>query len=250
MSSDRTDRRADPLLRGSYMLFGGAGNEESHDDFESAADEMIALTGKAAPNFLFIGYAQLEPHHGFEYYGDVFMRRGCASSYLDGTDAADPASAKEKIGRADLIFIIGGSTAKLMDTLDRGGISPILRDAAGRGCVMTGLSAGAIALCLAGASKNEDYCTQTGAGCLPLYFCPHSLTSPRRLAFFKEEIKKTPAGVGIALDGAALEISGGRYRAFVHNRGGYLAKVFREKGGRLSENDLAPEWSQIEELIR
>ena len=234
------------LSKGRFILFGGAG--DGHDDFAVAADEMIALSGRRAPAFLFVGFAQLEPHHGFEYYGELFAAKGCRVDYLTDDDLRD-GGAKRKIDEADIIFIMGGNTRKLVETLNAHGVSEMLRDAAARGAVMTGFSAGEICLCRAGMSKDEDYYMQDGIGCLDLYCCPHPLTSPKRYEKFRRELGGMPGAVGVAFDGAGLEIADGKYRALVFCPDGYMANICRPKDCGIEDAPVGGEWRPVGELF-
>ena len=234
----------DGFVKGKYMLFGGTVGDD--DDFESAVIEMIALSGTAAPAFLFIGFAQLEPHHGYEYYGELFKKRGCPCDLLTNEDIAG-GKASGKIAAADVIFIMGGNTEKLVDTLEKNGLSKDLREAAGRGAVMSGFSAGAICLCRAGMSKNEDYYMQDGIGCLDLLFCPHPKTSERRYRAFLCEMEKRPGDTGAAFDGAGLEIADGMYRAFVFGKD-HMASLCRSDGAGCAEKPVSSDWRPASEL--
>lgn len=233
------------MIPGKYLLFGG--NGEGSDDFGKAVDEMIALTGKVEPSFLYIGFAQLLPFHGFEYYGVLFAARGCPCALLTDDDVRDGAAAKKKIDNADVIFITGGNTAKLMNTLRENGIDTMLREAAAGGKVMAGFSAGAICLCEKGASKNDDYVTERGIGCLDFTFCPHSLTSPARYSFFENELEKDDS-VGLAFDGAGFEVMGDKCRALITCPEGCMTRVLtRTENGR-RHTELSDEWIPLSDL--
>ena len=229
-----------------YMVFGGGGADDG--DFGIAADEMIALSGREHPRFLFIGFAQLEPHHGFEYYGELFKSRGADCSFLTQDDADAVAPAREKILWADIIFIMGGNTGKLMRTLRGAGLDRTLREAALRGAVTSGFSAGGICLCSAGVSKNEDYLVEDGIGCLDLFFCPHPMSRGGRYETFKRELK-TRGGTGLACDGAGFEVAGSGCRALVFCPNGYMAKICGYRDGEWIERDVPTEWTDLASLM-
>ena len=230
-----------------YLIIGGNGAYDG--DFESVADEMISLTGKKEPTFLFIGFAQLEPHHGFEYYGTLFAKKGCGCSLLTMEDIRRFYPAKPKLEKADMIFIMGGNTGKLLSILRKYRIDGLLREAALRGAVLAGLSAGAICLCAGGASKNEDYVYETGLGFVDLICCPHPVEDGPRFAFFKKELAKFPEGTkGIASDGAAFEIAGGKYRSFDFCPGGSTCRICEYENGVFIETPVSGEYRPLSEI--
>ena len=231
---------------GRYIIIGGSGT--GGDDFGIVADEAIALTGKEQPFFLFVGFAQLQPIHGFEYYGLLFAGKGCTCAILTDADVKDPQLAKAKIDRADIIYLMGGNTGKLLRTLREHGVDTMLRDAARRGTVMTGFSAGAITLCESGISKNEDYLVETGIGCVDLVCCPHPIESRVRFGMFCDELKKRPGAKGMAFDGAGLEICGGKCRALIFAPDGFMTDVCEYKNGVLTRTALTEKWVPVEEI--
>ncbi|MBQ7499328.1 MAG: Type 1 glutamine amidotransferase-like domain-containing protein [Clostridia bacterium] len=233
---------------GKYILFGGNG-AEGGDDFDIAAKEMIRLSGRKDPRFLFIGFAQLEPHHGFEYYGTLFASMGCECSVLTDEDIQKKEYAGSKIFGADIIFIMGGNTGKLLETLRRYGIDRMLIEAAKKGTVMTGFSAGGICLCGSGVSKNEDYLIEKGIGCLDFFFCPHPYGESERYRYFAKKLEKAPEKIGIACDGAGVEIDSGYCRSLIYNPNGYMAKICRYDNGEYTEMDIPTDWIPVSELI-
>ena len=235
------------VTNGKFIVIGGAG--DGRDDFDIVADEMIALTGKSEPSFLFIGFAQVEPFHGFEYYGALFAKKGCVCSLLTNCDIEIGGSAKAKIDSADMIFIMGGNTGKLLNTLRAHGIDEMLRGAAERGAVIAGFSAGAITICERGMSKNDDYTVEQGLGLLNFYCCPHPMTSKKRYALFLDDLRNHDE-VGIAFDGAGLEVCEGKFRALIFCPDGYKASFLSYLDGRCIEHDVGSEWRPIDEIYK
>ena len=70
---------------------------------------------------------------------------GCDTDvlYLLGA-TPDPSEVARKIERADVIYVGGGNTLKMMRRWRRLGVDTLLRDAYTRGAVLCGVSAGAI----------------------------------------------------------------------------------------------------------
>ena len=82
--------------------------------------EIIRLTGKENPNYLFMVHAQpfnntIEEGY-FEtmkkIYGDMF---GCNCMYLKSTELDDMEVVKEKIAWADIIYEGGGDTLEMIN---------------------------------------------------------------------------------------------------------------------------------------
>lgn len=111
----------------------------------------------------------------------------------------------------DAIYVGGGQTERMLRTWRETGIDRVLSDAAKRGIVMSGVSAGAVCW--------FDYAFWDGAGTgfRPLEglgviagsCCPHFTTEPERAAAYRAHVAdgRIPAGYAIG-DGAALVLSG------------------------------------------
>ena len=185
---------------------------------------IIELSGKSNPRALFIPTASSDR---VEYW-DTFDRAyrgayGCETEVLyllrETPDAADVA---RKIERADIIYVGGGNTLKMMRRWRRLGVDALLREAYERGAVLCGVSAGAICWFDRGHSDSmsfysEDwnYIAVTGMGLVEGLACPHyngeTAGVPRRQDFHDMLIRK--GGVGIAIDNdCALALVDGGYR--------------------------------------
>ena len=86
----------------------------------------------------------------------------------------------DKLGRADILYVGGGNTLRLMTLLRRAGAVPLLDAAQDRGSVLCGVSAGAICWCRYGNSDSRKFTSGSdqlikvsGLGYLPVQFCPH-----------------------------------------------------------------------------
>ena len=230
-----------------YMILGGNGVGDG--EFELVADEMIRMTGKKSPYFLYVGFAQIEPHHGFEYYGVLFASKGCACALLTNEDVNDSALAAAKIAAADIIFIAGGQTHKLLETIRAGGVDRMLASAAARGAVMSGISAGAITLCESGVSKkNGRFLIESGIGCLDLFCCPHPFDENFRFRYFREKLADMPGVKGLACDGAAFEVFEGKYRALIFCPDGHFEKICEYKNTGYSETEISGEFRSLADL--
>ncbi len=174
--------------------------------------EIFLLTGKPRPNALLIPTASSDALDYMPAFDRVYGRRlGCTTDvlYLLGS-TPDPQIVAEKIDRADIVYVGGGNTLKMMRRWRHLGVDALLRDAFERGAVMCGVSAGAICWFDRGHSDsmayyNPDawkYIAVTGLGFVKGIACPHynSHTNgvPRREDF--HQMLKRLRGPGLAID--------------------------------------------------
>ncbi len=117
---------------------------------------------------------------------------------------------------SDLIYVGGGNTYKMMKIWRRFGLDTVLAEAASRGTVLSGLSAGAICWFRYGRSDSRyfssaewNYIRVSGLGLINAVYCPY-YHSQKRESNFSQLITKR-GGIGIACDNnAAIEIVGER----------------------------------------
>ena len=108
--------------------------------------EIVSLTGKNRPRALFIPTASSDSREYWQVFQNVYgTELGCETDvlYLLGVSPTKR-ELEQKILSADLIYVGGGNTLKMMRRWRRLGVDSILRDAYGRGIVLSGLSAGCI----------------------------------------------------------------------------------------------------------
>lgn len=148
---------------------------------------------------------------------------------------------EEQLARADIVFVGGGNTLRLMRMWRRFGLDEMLRKLAKRDVVLTGVSAGGICWFEWGHSDSRSfsgkpdwkYIRVAGLGLVPGTFCPHVL-GENRMENFRALMAKT-GGIGYGVnDGAALEVKDGK--ATILGDGG----VFRVIGanGRTTVEEL------------
>lgn len=102
--------------------------------------EIVKLSNKENPNFLFIGTASKENPFYFNAIKNIYENLGCNVDKLEiiGKESID----KEKVLNSDIIYIGGGNTKFMLYEWKRVGIKPILLEAYNKGIVMSGFSAG------------------------------------------------------------------------------------------------------------
>jgi dipeptidase E len=211
-----------------------------------AIDEaVVRLTGKSTPRALFLPTASFDADGYYESFQRIYGQNlGCETDVLylwkgysqDEIESkiqetkwnvqphtweyrGDPSHVQRAIGLADLVYVGGGNTRRMVELWRSIGVDRMLREAAERGAVLSGLSAGCICWARYG---NTDAALTERLGkptmrmdCLdflPISLCPHMSREGFRVEEFKAMMRETP-GVGIGLDdGCALEYVDGKYR--------------------------------------
>ena len=185
--------------------------------------EVVRLAGLRAPRLVFLptghgddaGYINLIQEH----YGE---RLGCRVEPLPLYDRSRTSrDIEQAIGRADIVYVGGGNTLRMMKLWRRRGVDRLLVEAAAGGTVMAGISAGAICWCAAGVSDSRsfsapddgwDYIAVRGLGLLDVVLAPHyNANARRRDALHRIAENRRRVGVGLD-DFTALEILGDQYR--------------------------------------
>ena len=203
------------------------GGELAHpgcaDDTTELDAEVVRLADKRSPRLVFLptatgddaGYiAMIREHYG--------QRLGCRVEPLVLYDrSGTTAEIERSLAGADIVYVGGGNTLRMMKLWRRRGVDRLLMKVATDGTVLAGVSAGAICWCTAGVSDSRsfaagddpwDYITVRGLGLIDVLLAPHHDVDPRRQASF-QRVARTRRLVGVGLDDCtALEIVGDRFR--------------------------------------
>ena len=201
---------------------------------------------------LFIPTASSDSVEYWESFDRAYrIAYGCDTDvlYLLGK-TPDPAEVARKIAWADIIYVGGGNTLKMMRRWRRLGVDALLREAHARGAVLCGVSAGAICWFDSGHSdsmsfyrpEDWDYIAVTGMGLVKGLACPHYNGEtdgvPRRQSF--HDMVRRKGGVGIAIDNdcaLAFVDDGYRILSAAPNAGAYTLYVQR---GEVVERRIEP----------
>jgi len=203
--------------------------------------EIIRLSNKKHPRLLFIPTASSDSErywkHVQEYFGTFLKCKTDVLFLIKETPSFE--QIKRKISRADIIYVGGGNTLRMMRVWRRLGVDKLLRSAWERGAVLCGISAGAICWFDSGHSdsmsfynpKKWKYIKVNGLGLLKGIFCPHynGMTRgiPRR-KYFREMIRQT-SGIGIAIENnCAIEFIDGFYRVIRSNGYARAYRLYRD----------------------
>ncbi len=245
------------------IAIGGAGYDLENLAIEK---EILRFAQKERPRVLSIptaSYDDEEWSHLFEHvYG---QRLGCATDVLWLLrEQPTRQQIEEKILSADIIWVGGGNTLKMMKRWRKLGVDTVLKQAHGRGIILSGSSAGSICWFRYGhsdsmsfyGSEQWNYVRVRGLGLIDAIHCPHYHSEKREQDFARMMAKRPPHGAhtlpGLALDDyAALEILGDTYRlvAFHPEARGY--KVYRRDGQVVAEEiEQREEFAPLGELLR
>jgi dipeptidase E len=185
--------------------------------------QIITLSGKQKPKVLFIPTASGDnPAYSESFTEHYGKRLGCDISVLNLYSELSQVSIKLAIDEADIIYVGGGNTLKMMTLWRRMGVDKLLSLAYKKGTVLSGLSAGAICWFTMGLSDSRsftssegaawDYINVRGLGLEEILLCPHYDAEPRRQPALKNSLKGT-SKVALALDNcAAFEIKDSTFR--------------------------------------
>lgn len=124
----------------------------SPDGEATAAGRVLATATQDDPVYV----RAVEEHYG--------SRLGCRVEALTVVGRTQSfADFDRTIGSADIVYVGGGNTLRIMKLWRRRGVDRLLARAAADGTVMAGFSAGAICWCTAGLSDSHSFTSADGA---------------------------------------------------------------------------------------
>jgi dipeptidase E len=210
--------------------------------------ELVRLAGKPSPHVLFIPTASDDSLDYAERVNSTYSKLGCSfETLLLWSVDGDSEIARQKIERADLVYVGGGNTKKMIALWKEFGVDGWLKRHLDSGKPAGGVSAGAICWFRVGNSDWPIYEAIPGIntarldclGFVDLVACPHTAREGFRLGDFRE-MMKTEQGPGIGIDDCcAIQIRGGEYR-ILSSAAGARAHRIEWRGGGLDESILEP----------
>ena len=209
--------------------------------------EVVGLTGRSRPRALFIPTASSDSIDYWEAFRAAYGGElGCDAYVLNLLET--PPSSREladAILSADLVYVGGGNTLKMMRRWRTLGVDVLLRQAHDRGVVLSGVSAGAICWFRYGHSdsmsfyrpESWSYIRVKGMGLVDATACPHydgDTAGVKRATDFQEMVKRQ-GDLGIGIDNCcALEVVDGGYRLIVSRTGAGAYKLYARDGEIIS----------------
>lgn len=183
------------------MLIGGGDTGRGNAPYNTKEidEEIVKMTGKENPNFLFIGLASSHSDSYYDTMKKIYKDLGCTPVYLKKSNLVNnPDIVKQKINDADIIYICGGDTVKLLDHVKEYNLESLLKEAYNKGTVLAGMSAGAILLSNKGFSdsliireESDKYEFLNGLKFIDLNFCPHYNTDPKKTTDLEEYLSNS-----------------------------------------------------------
>lgn len=206
-------------MKGTIVAIGGGSIGFKKKATTTPIDQAIlALSPKKQPRILFIPTASKDS----ERYVEVFSRHYGTTLGMKHIDTlllySHPTSKeiREKIAAADIIYVGGGNTYRMMRFWKQLGVDKLLDKARKRGAVLCGLSAGAICWAAYGnsdsrrySSGSESFIRVTGLGFVPLLICPHYNSEAGRPPSMPAMTKRTKEPAVTIDDNAAILIRDG-----------------------------------------
>lgn len=170
--------------------------------------EIVKLTGKERPKALFIPTAS-DDASGYcdsfqQIYGDEL---GCEVDFLLLIDTdITMEEICEKISQADLIYVGGGNTGRMLAIWREHQVDQMLLEAHTKGTVLSGISAGSICwfqhghseITVPGSQGEYDYIKLDGLGILKGFHCPHFNEYERPISF--PDMVQGTEDMGVAIE--------------------------------------------------
>lgn len=160
--------------------------------------KIVEITNKDKPNFLFISLASSFGDSYYKVIKNIYKDLGCETGKISNKTLTHMEVVEQKIKKADIIYVGGGDTLKLISILKENNMDKMITEALDRGCVLAGISAGAILACKYGLSDveimnniSDKYIKINGLGYLDYMFVPHFDTDEKKENDLKEALKGT-----------------------------------------------------------
>lgn len=200
---------------------------------------IIELSGKKRPKLLFVPTATNDSERYCTVIQKHFGKRlGCKIEFLLlYKEQYTKAQLREKILGADIIYVGGGNTLRMMMRWRKMGVDKLLKQAYKQETVMCGLSAGAICWFRFGNSDSRLFTSNSkqlirvsGIRLYDLLLCPHYDEEKHRQMDLRRMMRTTP-GVALALDScAAIEIVDDRWRIITSKKTAQARRIYYRHG--------------------
>ncbi|ANH37461.1 Peptidase E [Nocardioides dokdonensis FR1436] len=236
-------------MTGTILTMGGGGFSMADDVSVPAPldDLLLSLVpvprgADGPPRVCFVGTASGDSPGYIERFETAFAGRAETSTVqLFDYGTIPGGDLRAHVLAQDVIYVGGGSTANLLVLWRLHGLDALLREAAGAGTVLTGISAGMN--CWYDASVTDSYGPlaglSDGVGLLPGSACPHYDGEAERRPTYLDLVAtgRLPDGYA-ADDGAALLWRDGELVEAVSERPGARAFRVRRQGDEAVEEPL------------
>lgn len=226
------------------MLIGGGDTGRGNTPYNTKEidEEIVKMTGKENPNFLFIGLASSHSDSYYDTMKKIYKDLGCTPVYLKKSNLVNnPDIVKQKINDADIIYICAGDTVKLLDHVKEYNLESLLKEAYNKGTVLAGMSAGAILLSNKGFSdsliireESDKYEFLKGLNFIDINFCPHYNTDPKKTSDLEEYLSNSNDEVYCLENCTALKVIDDKISIIKSDKN---AKVYKVSNKEIKEID-------------
>lgn len=163
------------------MIIAIGGGEVRNNETYEIDKFIVEKSGKKSPRLLFIPTASGDSIPYVETITSLYGGLGCQlDTLLLCDDNMTVGLAKEKIGKADIIYVGGGDTEFMIKKWYEFEVDKFLLEAYEKGKILSGLSAGSICWFIGGydfedgdEKEGPDYIKVDGLGFIPYMNCPH-----------------------------------------------------------------------------
>lgn len=221
--------------------------------------EIIQFSWKKNPKFLFIPTASSDSE---EYFAQVQKHFGKLWCKVDVLYLLKEKYTKQQLVKrilsADIIYVWGGNTLKMMTVRRKLDVDKLLKTAAKKWIVLSGLSAGSICRFSYGNSDSRKFTSKSNKlikvralGLIDALHCPHYDSEKHRQKDLKRMMKGNPL-VAIALeDNCALQIEDKKYRIMPSKKWAKAYKVYW-KGWMYCKEEIvqAKEYQSLAKLLK
>lgn len=244
------------IIHTSILAIGGG---ENLGETASINERIVALSKKKEPKLLFLPTASGDAVAYFDSVNAHFSQLGCICTVLYLIrEKPSLKTITEKVNEADIIYVGGGNTYRMMRIWKKSGLDKLLKKAHLQGTVMCGLSAGAICWFSFGNSDSRrfnnpdaDLIKVTGLGLVNALYCPHYDVEEDRKPDLKRLMQKTSGIIAIAVDNCcAIEIVDDTYRIIDSKENANAYKVYWKSGKFIEEKiEKTAEYKPLVELL-
>ena len=221
------------------IAVGGGGF--THGTDPALEDFILARSGLARPRVGFIASASGDDPLTIERFHQRFAPHASAHTVLPAL--ADARAAAAWLLVQDIVYVGGGHTLRLIEQWQRSGLDRLLIEAAERGVLMAGVSAGASAWFSHALSDagGQGLAPIRGIGMVAGSCCPHYDSEPARVPAFAGCIARGELPAGIAIDdGAAVLMEADRNLGVFAARPGAGAWIVQSEDARVQVRPLDP----------
>lgn len=221
--------------------------------------KVVESTGKKNPKALFIPTASDGPQGYIDSFNYVYGEKlECSTDVLlllEGKTSTE--EARKKIMDADIIYVGGGNTRKMLQVWEKYGVDNSLKEAYESGKILSGLSAGSICWFKSGHSDSNSFDAEScwnyirieGLNLIDAMHCPHYNEDIREEDFNKKILEYDE--IGIAIDNnCAIEFKDNYYKVHKSDIQSKAYKVYQVDGKIIREElNNTLEYKLIKELL-